>query len=50
MIERGMIDDAMAQQWPILHQAKHGVSPFYAHDLVRNRSPLFGIMRVVRVI
>jgi hypothetical protein len=21
----GMVDDAMAQQWPILHQAEHGI-------------------------
>jgi hypothetical protein len=24
MLDRGMVDDAMAQQRPILHQAKHG--------------------------
>jgi hypothetical protein len=27
VIERGVIDDAMAQKWPILHQAEHGLPP-----------------------
>src|SRR5688572_12344969 len=27
MVDRGMIDDPVAEQWPILHQAEHGVSP-----------------------
>src|SRR5581483_8367494 len=27
MIDGGVVDDAMAQQRPILHQAEHGVSP-----------------------
>src|SRR5262249_22198526 len=26
MLDGGVIDDAMAQEWPILHQAKHGQS------------------------
>jgi len=27
VIERGVIDDAMAQKRPVLHQAKHDVLP-----------------------
>jgi hypothetical protein len=27
VIDGGVVDDAMGQQWPILHQTEHGVSP-----------------------
>src|SRR5215510_15442691 len=29
VVDRGMIDDAMAQKRPVLHQPKHGVSPWF---------------------
>jgi hypothetical protein len=29
MLDRGMVDDAMAQQRPILHQAEHGHSSLW---------------------
>ena len=46
MIRGGMVDDAMAQQWPILHQAEHGI-PLSLRRMVYsgNRFLLFGIMR-----
>src|SRR6185295_11061800 len=35
----GMVDDAMAQQWPILHQAVHGIPLLVIRLLGRRPSP-----------
>src|SRR5262245_64259546 len=29
VVDRGVVDDAMAQERPVLHQPKHGVSPWF---------------------
>src|SRR6516162_603321 len=34
-IGRGMIDDAMTQKRPVLHQAQHWFPPVFRHDLTR---------------
>src|SRR5450830_778335 len=47
MIERGVVDDAMAQQRPILHQPEHCISLFKATSLdrVRLRLPKVRLIR-----
>src|SRR5262245_24068101 len=45
VVDRGVVDDAMAQERPVLHQPKHGVSPWFllmaservARPTIRNR-------------
>ena len=45
----GMIDDAVNQQRPILHEPEHGIPllVFWRMMLSENRYPILGIMRLL---
>ncbi len=47
MVDGGMVDDAMAQQRPILHQAEHGI-PLSVRRAVEPEN-FSGLMRVIRL-